>query len=262
MVGLGRRQDGPRAPLQPRPGRRPPEPQRLRPPLRPPRTGVARRRAGGVGAERCRGAQGAPRHRRRRTRCRHARRPRRLPPAEHHPVQATRQRARRSRRASADDGGGLGQAGIRAPAGHGTEVGEGSGAAQPVRFADLEPGTDGARVRLRLPRGDLHPAAQARLRLLRAAVPARRRARRTHRPQGRSRRGASCASKRRIRSPASTTRRWRPTSPPSCGRWPTGWSSTGWRRPTAATWHRPFARPACHASTPPDGDDRWVRSAW
>ena len=61
VVGLGRRQDRPRAPLPPRARRRPPAAQRLRPALRPPRAAAAGGGAGGAGADRGRGAQGAAR---------------------------------------------------------------------------------------------------------------------------------------------------------------------------------------------------------
>ena len=81
---------------------------------------------------------------------------------------------------------------------------------------------DRAAVRVPLPDRDLHAAAEAAVRLLRAAVPARRRARRPRRPQGRPANGARCWSRARGVSRAST----RPTSPPSCSpscvRWRAG----------------------------------------
>ena len=54
-----------------------------------------------------------------------------------------------------------------------------------VRLADVGARPDRAAVRLHVPHRDLRPEAEARLRLLRAAVPARRPLRRPGRPQGR-----------------------------------------------------------------------------
>ena len=97
----------------------------------------------------------------------------------------------------------------------------------PRRSAALavRPGGVGARphraaLRLPLPHRDLRPGTQAGARLLRAAVPARRRAGRPGRPEGRPRRGA-CWSRAHG---ASRTRRPRPpsVSAPSCAEWPTG----------------------------------------
>ena len=70
------------------------------------------------------------------------------------------------------------------------------------------------------------PDAEARARLLRAAVPARRPARRARRPQGRPRGRACCACRPPTRS--RTRRRRRPTrSPPSSPRWRAGSGSDG-----------------------------------
>ena len=81
----------------------------------------------------------------------------------------------------------------------------------PVRLARLVPRAHRAAVRLQLPHRDLHAEAEADLRLLRAAVPARRPARRPCRPQGRPRRrraaGPGQLGRGRPRQPASTARR-------------------------------------------------------
>src|SRR5205823_8020633 len=62
---------------------------------------------------------------------------------------------------------------------------EDAGAALAVRFLDLGSAANGAAVRIRLPDRDLHAAAQAPARVLRAAVPARRDPRRASRSEGR-----------------------------------------------------------------------------
>src|SRR5581483_503225 len=62
----------------------------------------------------------------------------------------------------------------------------GARAALAVRFADLEPPAHRAAVRLHLPPRDLRAAAQARARLLRAALSLRRPPRRARRSQSRS----------------------------------------------------------------------------
>ena len=60
----------------------------------------------------------------------------------------------------------------------------------PVRPVDLLPATGAAAVRFSLPHRDLHACAQAPIRLLRMAVPARRQAGRPRRSEGRARRDA------------------------------------------------------------------------
>ena len=65
-------------------------------------------------------------------------------------------------------------------------------AAVPVRPVDLLPAPRRAALRLPLPHRDLHPGAEAAVRLLRVAVPDRRPAGRARRPQGRPRRPARC----------------------------------------------------------------------
>ena len=96
-----------------------------------------------------------------------------------------RRRAGRGRRAAAGADRGLEPAGLPAPRRRAAAQGAGAGPAQPVR-----PGRLGARahreaVRLPLPDRDLRARGEARARLLRAAVPARRPDRRPGRPQGR-----------------------------------------------------------------------------
>ena len=118
-------------------------------------------------------------------------------------------------------------------------------------------------VRLRLPHRDLHTAAQARLRLLRAC-------------RSCSTASSSGASTSRPIAPPATLRVQAAHAEPGVDDAPVAvnlaaelrsmadWLEldAGGARPTAATSPRRCARPACHASTPPDGDDRWVRSAW
>ena len=70
---------------------------------------------------------------------------------------------------------------------------DGARAAVAVRLADLVPRPHRAAVRLPLPHRDLHAGAQARVRLLRAAVPARRAPGRPRRPQVRPA-GRACCS--------------------------------------------------------------------
>ena len=97
-------------------------------------------------------------------------------------------------------------------------------AAVPVRPADLLPAAGRAAVRLSLPHRDLRAGAEAPIRLLRMAVPARRPAGRPRRPEGRTsgRRAAlsSARSPNRARTRCAWRRRWRP----SCGRWQRGWA--------------------------------------
>ena len=101
-------------------------------------------------------------------------------------------------------------------------LGPGGHPGQPVRPADLGARPDRAAVRLPLPDRDLHAARPARPRVLRAAVPARRRAGGPGRPQGRpagrrAARARRCGSSRATRS---TTSR---------GRWPTSlFELAGW----------------------------------
>ena len=75
----------------------------------------------------------------------------------------------------------------------------------PVRLARVGARPHRAAVRLPLPDRDLRAGAQARARLLRAAVPARRPARRAGRPQGRPRGPGGCSC--RPRTPSRTRRR-------------------------------------------------------
>ena len=90
-----------------------------------------------------------------------------------------------------------------------------------------ERGARRAAVRLPLPDRDLRPAAQARARLLRAAVPARRPARRARRPQGRPPGRARCSCRPRTPSPTRRRRRRRRCArSSSC--WPAG---SGSRQP-------------------------------
>ena len=116
------------------------------------------------------------------------------------------------------------------------------GAAGPVRLARLRPGARRAALRDALPDRDLHPGAEAGLRLLRHAVPARRHARRARGPEGRpgARRRSSSrrptASRRSTGAPSS--RPW----PTSCACWPTGSSSSASRSGATETSRRGWRR--------------------
>ena len=155
-------------------------------------------------ADRGRGPQGAARAGRPVARRGDARRPRRLPPPGQ-PGRAGRSSPSWSRRA------GCCRPRSRAGSGRPTSIprprvpraGRRPGAAQPVRLAGLEPRAHRAAVRLPLPHRDLHAAAEAGLRLLRAAVPARRpssSAASTSRPTGPP---ACCACRAPTASPVS-----------------------------------------------------------
>ena len=186
----------------------------------------------------------------------HARRPHRLPPPG-----ATRRASRSSpsssRRACC----------VRRPSRAGSKPAyvhrdadvpravDGPGAAQPVRLAGLEPRAHRAAVRLPLPHRDLHAAAEAGLRLLRAAVPARRRSSSgasTSRPTGPP---GCCACRGPTPSRASTGPAW-PRQPRRRaaldGR--LARARRGSRRPAAATWRRRCARAGrrrCRARSAP-----------
>ena len=120
-----------------------------------------------------RGPQGAARARRTPPRGRHDRRPHRLPPAEERTVQAAAGRAGRGGPPAVRSRRGVGQAGVPASRRRTAPSGGGSGVAQPVRPGGLAPRSGRAAVRVPLPDRDLRPAAEAAVRLLRAAVPAR-----------------------------------------------------------------------------------------
>ena len=96
---------------------------------------------------------------------------------------------------------------------------------RPVRLADLGAQPGRADVRLAVPDRDLRAGAQARARLLRAAVPARRPARRPRRPESRPRGGAPAAARP---APRARARRRTPTRPsrPSCTGSLPGWDTT------------------------------------
>ena len=92
----------------------------------------------------------------------------------------------------------------------------------PVRLGDVGARPGRAGLRLPLPHRDLRAEAEAGLRLLRAAVPARRPLRRPRRPQGRPGRRRRCSCSRRSPRTASTTSRW-PSASPSELRTMAGW---------------------------------------
>ena len=117
---------------------------------------------------------------------------------------------------------------LRAPRGAAAARRARPGAGRPVRLARVGAPAGGAAVRVPLPDRDLRPEAQARPRLLRAAVPARRPARRAGRPQGRPGRGGA-ARAGLARGARTRRRRRRRSSPPSSTRWRSGSGSAAWR---------------------------------
>ena len=189
MVELGRRQDRARAPVPPRRGRRRAPPARLRPRVRPHRADDPGR---------------ACSTHRRRPRTRRARSSSPSPPAAWawrrsrtwptttasggRSLQAARRRARRGGRAATCRRRGLDESRHTSTATPAARGGRRPCPAQPVRLGGVAPRPQRTPLRLPLPHRDLHAPAEAHLRLLRAAVPARRPPRRARRPQGRPRR--------------------------------------------------------------------------
>ena len=117
-------------------------------------------------------------------------------------------------------------------------------AALAVRLAGLGAVPHRAALRLPLPARDLHAAAEAGVRLLRPAVPARRRARRagsTSRPTGPT---ACCACAARSPRPATTRSRSRGRSPRSSRCSAAGSASTASSSTTTATSPPPSAPPS------------------
>src|SRR5690606_38575404 len=99
----------------------------------------------------------------------------RLLPAAGGRVPTRGRRAGGVRRAGPGTGRGMGTAGVAPPRRPDAAAGPDHDAAQPVRPADLAPWPHRTAVRLPLPDRDLRTGAAACLRLLRPAVPARRR---------------------------------------------------------------------------------------
>ena len=178
VVGLGRRQDRARGAVPLREAHCSPAAQRLRPCVRPGRADAPSRRVGAAAAARGRGPQGAPRACCQAPRGRHARGPHRLPPPAQTAVPAADRRAGGGGPPDRRHGRGMEAAGLRAPR-HGRAAADlRAGLVEPIRLGGLEPRPDRAAVRVPVPHRDLRAAAEAAVRLLRAAVPAGRRARR------------------------------------------------------------------------------------
>ena len=227
VVELGRRQAGPGDPLRPGRRQRHPAPERLRPAVRPHRAHRPRR-----GSRRC--------HRSRSPRlggsCCCSPPARSASPRSRISATTTDSTRRRSSRSSqswwptarwspsrSTDGTSR-RSSIPTAAAPRRVTGRALLVA--VRLADLVPRAHRAPVRLQLPDRDLHAEAEADLRLLRAAVPARRPTRRARRPQGRPWRrgpaGPGHAGSRTISTTRSTARQSPSSSPPSSPRWPAG----------------------------------------
>ncbi len=118
----------------------------------------------------------------------HRPRPGRLPPHQHHGGPPAAGRAGRRRRPAAGRGRGLAPPGLPAPRRRAAPLGAGLGAAVAVRLAGVGARPHRGAVRLPLPHRDLRAGGQAGARLLRAPLPAPRRAGRpasTSRPTAR-----------------------------------------------------------------------------
>nr|WP_284290097.1 hypothetical protein [Angustibacter aerolatus] len=200
--------------------------QPVRPPLRPARAGAAGRGAPGADAER---RAGAPR-----AWCRSPRGPLASPPWPTCRTTSGRTRRRSGRRSTslvadgepaAGRGRGVEAPGVPPRGGAAAPRGALAGAAQPVRLDGVGPAPGARAVRVRLPHRDLRAGTQAPVRLLRAALPARRGPRRPRRPQGRPararwrRRAAGAGGARRAGGTrAHAVRAW-PTSLRDLARW-------------------------------------------
>ena len=131
----------------------------------------------------------------------------RLLPAGAAAGQARHRQAGRRRGAGARRGRRLDGAGVSAGRPDRAAAGSRDGAAVSVRPVDLLPAAGGAAVRLPLPHRDLRARAETPIRLLRLAFPARRSARRSRRPEGRTTR-VRCMSSALSSNRASSGRGW------------------------------------------------------
>ena len=95
---------------------------------------------------------------------------------------------------------------------------------------------------LPLPHRDLHAGAQAAVRLLRVAVPARRRTGRPRRPQGRPRRRRAARRRCVRRGRPRPVRGWRPRWRPNCRRWRAGSGWAGSASASGAIWSGELSR--------------------
>ena len=120
---------------------------------------------------------------------------------------------------------GLEAAGVPPPRRAAAAAGGRPRAAQPVRPGGVGAGAHRGALRLPLPDRDLRPGREARARLLRAAVPARRPDRRPGRPQGRPGRPGACWSRAAYAEAGAPAGDRRGAGRPSCGGWPAG---SGW----------------------------------
>ena len=120
-------------------------------------------------------------------------------------------------------GRGLGRARLRAARPRGAAADPGARPAHPVRLDGLGARAHRAALRLPLPDRDLRPGAEARLRLLRPPLPARRPAGRPGRPEKRPPGGGAAGGRRLRRAGGRRGPAWHAS-------WPTnyGWSPNGW----------------------------------
>ena len=105
------------------------------------------------------------------------------------------------------------------------------------------------------------PAAAAGARLLRAAVPARRRAGGPGRPEGRPQGRRAARARRLGRARAAAGRGGRGAGRRRCSSWPAGSAWARWRRPSAATWPGAHGRARQGGQCLPIGAVRGYRMA-
>ena len=133
---------------------------------------------------------------------------------------------------------------------------DGPGPAQPVRPGGVGARAHRAALRLPLPDRDLRPGAQAGVRLLRAAVPARRPDRRPGRPQGRPQARGRAAGAGAYAEPGAPDGDRRASSRPSCA------TLAGWLGPrrdvSGRAARRPGAGSCVSADRPATGSTRHV----